>query len=171
MFARILIVVCGLACGAGCVRRTVLRCATRPEMRLVPFESDRRRHSQRVRQHLGTDRVAEPLRRRRRGPLERRGVALSRRRHEFASERHILRHTERSAQNEFDLEEARLYVELTAIPDRLSIYFDQRIAPGGSNNLEAYGRYWSANHTWYVKAGQMYLPYGLRTRRRLGIHS
>jgi len=65
-------------------------------------------------------------------------------------------------QNNFDIEEARLYLELTAIPDRLSIYFDQRIAPGGSNNLEAYVRYWSANHLWYVKAGQMYLPYGWR---------
>lgn len=64
--------------------------------------------------------------------------------------------------NEFDLDEARLYVELNAIPDRFSIYFDQRIAPGSSNNLEAYGKYWSASHTWYVKAGQMYLPYGLR---------
>jgi hypothetical protein len=67
-----------------------------------------------------------------------------------------------SVQNEFDLEEARLYVEFNAIPERFSIYFDQRIAPGGSNNLEAYGRYWSANHKWYVKAGQMYLPYGIR---------
>jgi len=67
-----------------------------------------------------------------------------------------------SVQNEFDIEEARLYVELNAIPNRFSIYFDQRIAPGGSNNLEAFGKYWSANHTWYVKAGQMYLPYGWR---------
>lgn len=66
------------------------------------------------------------------------------------------------SQNEFDVDEARLYVELNAIPDRLSIYFDQRIAPGGSTNLEAYARYWSSKHTWYVKAGQMYLPYGLR---------
>jgi hypothetical protein len=64
--------------------------------------------------------------------------------------------------NEFDLEEARLYVELTAIPERFSIYFDQRIAPGSSNNLEAYGKYWSKNQSWYVKAGQMYLPFGLR---------
>lgn len=67
-----------------------------------------------------------------------------------------------ASQSEFDLQEARLYVELAAIPDRLSIYLDQRVAPGNSNNLEAYGRYWSADHTWYVKAGQMYLPYGLR---------
>lgn len=67
-----------------------------------------------------------------------------------------------ASQNEFDIEEARVYVELTAIPDRLSIYFDQRIAPGGSNNMEAFARYWSADHTWYVKAGQMYLPYAWR---------
>lgn len=66
------------------------------------------------------------------------------------------------SRNEFDIEEARLYVELTAIPERLSIYFDQRIAPGGSNNLEAFARYSSAGRTWYVKAGQMYLPYGWR---------
>lgn len=64
--------------------------------------------------------------------------------------------------SDFDIEEGRLYVELAAIPDRFSIYFDQRIAPNGSINMEAYGRYWSAGHTWYVKAGQLYLPYGLR---------
>lgn len=67
-----------------------------------------------------------------------------------------------ASQSEFDLQEARLYVELAAIPDRLSIYLDQRVAPGGSDNIEAYGRYWSADHTWYLKAGQMVLPYGLR---------
>jgi hypothetical protein len=67
-----------------------------------------------------------------------------------------------NSQSAFDLEEARLYVELAAIPERFSIYLDQRVAPGGSNNLEAYGRYWSANHTWYVKAGQMFLPFGIR---------
>lgn len=66
------------------------------------------------------------------------------------------------SQSAFDVDEARLYLELTAIENRLSVYLDQRVAPGGSSNLEAYGRYWSADHTWYVKAGQMYLPYGLR---------
>ncbi|MBB6092599.1 hypothetical protein HNQ60_001477 [Povalibacter uvarum] len=66
------------------------------------------------------------------------------------------------SQSAFDVDEARLYLELTAIPDRLAIYLDQRVAPGGSSNLEAYGRYWFANRQWYVKAGQMYLPYGLR---------
>lgn len=66
------------------------------------------------------------------------------------------------SQSAFDLDEARVYLELSAIPDRLAVYLDQRVAPGGSDNLEAYARYWSSNHTWYVKAGQMYLPYGLR---------
>jgi phosphate-selective porin O/P len=66
------------------------------------------------------------------------------------------------AVSEFDLQEARLYVELNAIPDRLSVYFDQRIAPGSSNNREAFARYWFDDRRWYVRAGQMYLPYGLR---------
>ena len=57
---------------------------------------------------------------------------------------------------------ARLYVDLRAIPDRLSIYFDERLAPGSANNAEAYVRLWSKDHRYYLKAGQMYLPYGLR---------
>ena len=28
-------------------------------------------------------------------------------------------------------------------------------------NREAWGMFWSADHTWYVKGGQMYLPFGL----------
>jgi hypothetical protein len=41
----------------------------------------------------------------------------------------------------FSLEQARVYLEANVIPDRL---------------------YWSATHDWYLKAGQMYLPFGLR---------
>ena len=64
--------------------------------------------------------------------------------------------------NEFDVEELRLYLLLDAIPERLSLYVDQRVAPGSAQNLEAWGRYWFADQRWYVKAGQMFLPYGLR---------
>ena len=64
--------------------------------------------------------------------------------------------------SEFEVEEARLYVNVSPIPERLSIYIDQRLAPGASSNMEAYARYWTADHSWYVKAGQMYLPFGLR---------
>ena len=48
------------------------------------------------------------------------------------------------------------------IPGRLSLYVDQRLAPGASTNAEAYGRLSFADGRYYIKAGQMFLPYGLR---------
>jgi hypothetical protein len=67
-----------------------------------------------------------------------------------------------SSVSAFDTEELRVYLDLRVIPDRLSVYVDQRLAPGGSTNAEAYGRFWFADRHWYVQAGQMFLPYGLR---------
>jgi hypothetical protein len=64
--------------------------------------------------------------------------------------------------NQFDLEQARVYLSANVIPQRLLVYVDEQVAPGGALNREAYGMYWSANHDWYLKAGQMYLPFGLR---------
>lgn len=64
--------------------------------------------------------------------------------------------------NEFDVSEARVYLNVEAIPDRLSIYLDERLAPGSATNLEAYARYWTVDHAWFVQAGRMYLPFGLR---------
>ena len=64
--------------------------------------------------------------------------------------------------NEFDFEQLRLYGTANIIPQRLYLYVDEQVAPGGAVNQEAYGVYWSANHDWYVKAGQMYLPFGFR---------
>lgn len=66
------------------------------------------------------------------------------------------------AQSEFDVEEMRVYGAVTIVPDRLLLYVDERIAPGGSVNLEAYARISTADQRWYVKAGQMYLPFGWR---------
>jgi Phosphate-selective porin O and P len=66
------------------------------------------------------------------------------------------------AQSEFDVEEMRIYGAVTIIPERLTLYVDERIAPGGSVNLEAYARVSTADQRWYVKAGQMFLPYGWR---------
>ncbi len=62
----------------------------------------------------------------------------------------------------FDIDSARPYLDVRAIPDRLSIYVDQKVAPGGSTNNEAYARLSFANQRYYVKAGQLYLPYGIR---------
>jgi hypothetical protein len=67
-----------------------------------------------------------------------------------------------SSLSDFNLEELRVYLDARVIPDRLSIYVDQRLAPGSSTNAEAYGRLWFGNKRFYVKAGQMFLPYGLR---------
>jgi hypothetical protein len=64
--------------------------------------------------------------------------------------------------SQFQLEQVRTYVEAQVIPERLLVYVDEQVAPGGALNREAYVLYWSANHDWYLKAGQMYLPFGWR---------
>jgi len=64
--------------------------------------------------------------------------------------------------NEFDVSDARVYLNVEAIPDRLSVYLDERFAPGSATNLEAYARYWTADKAWFIRAGRMYLPFGLR---------
>jgi hypothetical protein len=64
--------------------------------------------------------------------------------------------------NDFDVEEARAYLDFGVIPNRLSVYIDQRFAPGNSTNLEANIRYWIKENAFYVKAGRMYLPFGYR---------
>jgi hypothetical protein len=66
------------------------------------------------------------------------------------------------SESQFETDEMRVYLEMRAIPDRLSLYVDERVAPGGAINREAYGRLWFGDKRFYVKAGQMYLPYGLR---------
>jgi hypothetical protein len=64
--------------------------------------------------------------------------------------------------SQFEIEQARVYFDASIIPGRLSVYVDELVAPGSASNREAYGRYWSKDHDWYVKAGQFYLPFGLR---------
>ncbi|HET7809234.1 MAG TPA: hypothetical protein VFL16_01525 [Steroidobacteraceae bacterium] len=66
------------------------------------------------------------------------------------------------ATNEFEVEEARAYLDFGVIPNRLSVYIDQRFAPGNSANMEANVRYWLKEGAYYVKAGRMYLPFGYR---------
>jgi hypothetical protein len=64
--------------------------------------------------------------------------------------------------NDFAVEEARAYLDFGVIPNRLSVYLDQRFAPGNSTNLEANVRFWIKEGSLYVKAGRMYLPFGYR---------
>lgn len=48
-----------------------------------------------------------------------------------------------------------------ALTDRVSLYLDQQIAPGGSLNRQAWARIDFGRGTW-LRAGRMYLPYGWR---------
>jgi hypothetical protein len=66
------------------------------------------------------------------------------------------------ALDQFQMEQTRLYIEGSVIPERLLVYVDEQVAPGGALNREAWALYWSADHSWYLKGGQMYLPFGLR---------
>lgn len=62
----------------------------------------------------------------------------------------------------FDTQELRLYASAALIPGRVLLYVDQRIAPGGGNNQEAYLRLPLLDGRLALKAGKMYLPFGLR---------
>jgi hypothetical protein len=62
----------------------------------------------------------------------------------------------------FDQTRAQVYLEVKPIVDRLTIYLDERVAPGAATNRETYAMLWFANKSVYVKAGRMFVPFGLR---------
>jgi hypothetical protein len=64
--------------------------------------------------------------------------------------------------SEFVHEESLLYLEFQPIPGRFSLYLDEQLGPGGANTREAYGLFWLEPNQYYLKAGQFFLPYGLR---------
>jgi hypothetical protein len=77
----------------------------------------------------------------------------------------------------FDLTSLRAYLEVRPIPEFMALYIDERLAPGAATNAEAYLRMWTASRHFYLKVGQMYLPYGIRlqddgafTRQATGIN-
>lgn len=63
-------------------------------------------------------------------------------------------------QQQFALEQFRLYADVTLIPNLLGVYIDQQVSPG-SQTMEAYARIGSTSD-WYLKAGRFYLPFGWR---------
>lgn len=64
--------------------------------------------------------------------------------------------------SEFSINRGTVYAEARLIPNRLSLYLDQQVAPGSSLNREAYVRLNSASSRFQIMAGQFFLPYGLR---------
>jgi len=65
-------------------------------------------------------------------------------------------------QSDFSLERATAYLDFTALPNLLSFYFDEKLAPDNVENREAYVLLTPKNGRYVVKAGQMFLPFGLR---------
>ena len=65
-----------------------------------------------------------------------------------------------SNESAFDTERSGLYLEINALPD-LTLYIDQQMAPTSSNR-ETYLLWWTEDRQRYLKAGRLFLPYGLR---------
>jgi hypothetical protein len=65
-------------------------------------------------------------------------------------------------QQQFALQQFRLYSDVSVIPNRLGIYVDEQVAPNAAETMEAYVRYGNAGDGWYLKGGKFYLPFGWR---------
>ncbi len=61
---------------------------------------------------------------------------------------------------QYDFEEALGYLEVRLLDDQLTLYFDERLAPGGATNREAYALF--RHRGFHAKAGRMFLPFGWR---------
>ncbi len=68
------------------------------------------------------------------------------------------------ASNSFEVSEANLYVRAEIVPQRLSFYVDETVAPEGAANREAFVLLQGLPLGGYVKAGHFLLPYGLRVQ-------
>ncbi len=65
-------------------------------------------------------------------------------------------------QTDFDITRTTVYAELRAIPNKLSFYFDEKVAPDSAETREAYLLATLGGAKYTVKAGQLFLPFGLR---------
>jgi hypothetical protein len=65
-------------------------------------------------------------------------------------------------QSDSDVSRATVYALFKAVPNLLSFYFDQKVAPDDSESREAYLLLTPARGKLAVKAGQLFLPFGLR---------
>lgn len=65
-------------------------------------------------------------------------------------------------ESEWAVKRTTVYAELRLVPNLLEVYADQKIAPDDSENREAYLKLTPKNGKFVVKAGQMFVPFGLR---------
>ena len=57
---------------------------------------------------------------------------------------------------------AQIYLEAKPIGERLTLYLDERVAPGAATPRESWALLWFAQRSAYLKAGRMFVPFGLR---------
>lgn len=60
------------------------------------------------------------------------------------------------------VERATVYLEADIVPNRLSLYIDQHLAPESFENRELYLKYKFGGGKFHIAAGQFFLPFGLR---------
>lgn len=78
--------------------------------------------------------------------------------------RYNAEHSRDDADNQFStfrVDSAQLYIAVTPKDTGITFYIDQQIAPGAAINREAFVMY-RFDNSHYLKAGKMYLPFGLR---------
>lgn len=64
--------------------------------------------------------------------------------------------------SETGLEEFLAYVAVTPFPRHLTLYVDARLRPGDPVVRERYARLSTSDGRWWLRAGEFFLPYGLR---------
>ena len=67
-----------------------------------------------------------------------------------------------AARTALSLEQVRAYLGVTVVPDRVLLYIDELVAPDSALSREAWAMYRFGAQRWYLRAGRMVLPYGLR---------
>jgi hypothetical protein len=82
-----------------------------------------------------------------------------------------------SQQSDWMTKKGAAYLEIRALPGLVTLYADRQMAPGNSLDREAYLLLTPKQGRYYLKAGQMFLPFGLRlqddatfVRQRSGIN-
>lgn len=65
-------------------------------------------------------------------------------------------------QEDWELQQLRVYGAVDVIADRLTLVLDEALAPGNAQVREAYVKWSSPEHGWYAKGGRFYLPFGWR---------
>ena len=60
------------------------------------------------------------------------------------------------------LTRATAYLDFVALPNLLSVYVDEKVAPDNAETREAYVLLTPKNGRYTIKAGQMFIPFGLR---------